>query len=287
MSKLSTAWTGAVAYVSLLTGSGLSVAGNVADTFRTRGPATDGLDIILAGAWPILVILTIEMFVSRRWSPTAGFQLLRWFGCLAIGNLAMLVSWLHLHDLMASRGQLPLVAMAGPLAIDGMAIMATGLILSTRGRVAKDSPIVLNVDTTDHVLASVRDLTDGWTQQGMDKAETRSATLDHLDAEDEASLARLDASLNLDEGSYLDRLAAEFDRDSPEPVSAVPVSPAPRSNEVKPESVPADAADLILAWTQSDPATRPSAGDVDVLLAAEFVRQPRTIRRWRDALKTL
>jgi hypothetical protein len=260
MSKLSTAWTGAVAYVSLLTGSGLSVAGNVADTFRTRGPATDGLDIILAGAWPILVILTIEMFVSRRWAPSRGFQTLRWFGCLAIGNLAMLVSWLHLHDLMASRGQLPLVAMAGPLAIDGMAIMATGLILSTRGRVATVHRASVIVPVTRE------DLDDRFKDGDIDLGEPQDV-----------------GTWTTEDRHYLDRLAVELD--SPEPVSAVPVSPAPRSNEVKPESVPADAADLILAWTQSDPATRPSAGDVDILLAAEFVRQPRTIRRWRDALK--
>jgi len=278
MSKLSTAWTGAVAYVSLLTGSGLSVAGNVADTFRTRGEATDGLDIILAGAWPILVILTIEMFVSRRWAPSRGFQTLRWFGCLAIGNLAMLVSWLHLHDLMASRGQLPLVAMAGPLAIDGMAIMATGLILSTRGRVAKPSTATFTPAAV-HMDGDI-DLGDTWTQQGMDEATTREATLSRLDAEDEASLARLDASLS--ESGWLARLRGELD--SPEPVSAVPVSPAPRSNEVKPESVPADAAELILAWMQGG-LYRPSAGDVDKLLASEFDREARTIRRWRYALK--
>jgi hypothetical protein len=267
MSKLSTAWTGAVAYVSLLTGSGLSVAGNVADTFRTRGEATDGLDIILAGAWPILVILTIEMFVSRRWAPSRGFQTLRWFGCLAIGNLAMLVSWLHLHDLMASRGQLPLVAMAGPLAIDGMAIMATGLILSTRGRVATP-----DTKTTGGHGLNLFTSTPG-AVPAVVHAPSAYVPVTQEDLDD-----------RMDSADMWARLTDEMDS-SVAPVSAVPVSPAPRSNEVKPESVPADAADLILAWTQADPATRPSAGDVDMLLAAEFDRQPRTIRRWRDALK--
>ncbi len=127
-------WTGAVAYVSLLVGAGLSVAGNLADTYRTRGADVDGLDKVMAAGWPILVILAIEMFVSPRWSERGMFQVWRWIGCLTVGGMAMVVSWTHLHDLMASRGQLPAVTVLGPLAIDGMAIMATGLILSTRVR---------------------------------------------------------------------------------------------------------------------------------------------------------
>src|SRR5262245_22855078 len=132
MSKLGKLWTGGVAYVSLLVGAGLSVAGNLADTHRTRGGQVDTLDNVMAAGWPILVLLAIEMFVSPRWSPRPLFQIWRWVGCLAVGGMAMVVSWTHLHDLMASRGQLAIVAILGPLAIDGMAIMATGLILSTR-----------------------------------------------------------------------------------------------------------------------------------------------------------
>lgn len=134
MTKLGKLWTGAVAYVSLLVGAGLSVAGNLADTYRTRGADIDNLDKVMAAGWPILVLLAIEMFVSPRWSPARMFQVWRWVGCLAVGGMAMVVSWTHLHDLMADRGQLFIVSVLGPLAIDGMAIMATGLILSTRVR---------------------------------------------------------------------------------------------------------------------------------------------------------
>jgi hypothetical protein len=141
MSLIGKLWTGAVAYVSLLAGAGLSIAGNVADTYRMRGTATDALDVILAGAAPALVLLTVEMFVSPRWAPDRGFQALRWLGCGLIGSLAMLVSWVHLHDLLATRGQLEIVSVAWPFAIDGMAIMATGLILSTRVRPVVSGPV--------------------------------------------------------------------------------------------------------------------------------------------------
>lgn len=136
MTKLGKLRTDAVAYLSLLVGAGLSVAGNLADTYRTRGAATGMLDQALAAAWPVLVLLAVHMFVNPNWSQRIMFQVWRWVGVLAIGGMAMVVSWTHLHDLMASRGQLAIVAILGPLAIDGMAIMATGLILSTRGQVA-------------------------------------------------------------------------------------------------------------------------------------------------------
>jgi hypothetical protein len=58
--------------------------------------------------------------------------LLRWLGTLSIGGMAMRVSWVHLNDLMASRGQKADVAILGPLAIDCLAIMATALILAGR-----------------------------------------------------------------------------------------------------------------------------------------------------------
>lgn len=133
MTALGRLWTDAVAYVALILGAGLSIAGNVADTYRTRGQATDLLDTVMAVAWPALVVLMVEIFVSTRWTGLAWpMQLLRWLGTLAIGGMAMRVSWVHLNDLMASRGQKADVAILGPLAIDCLAIMATALILAGR-----------------------------------------------------------------------------------------------------------------------------------------------------------
>ncbi len=133
MTALGKLWTDAVAYVALILGAGLSIAGNVADTYRTRAATTDLLDIVMAVAWPALVVLMVEIFVSTRWTGLAWpMQLLRWLGTLAIGGMAMRVSWVHLNDLMASRGQKPDVAILGPLAIDCLAIVATALILAGR-----------------------------------------------------------------------------------------------------------------------------------------------------------
>lgn len=178
VTKLGRLWTGAVAYVSLLVGAGLSVAGNLADTYRTRGADIDNLDKVMAAGWPILVLLAIEMFVSPRWSPARMFQAWRWIGCLAVGGMAMVVSWTHLHDLMASRGQLYVVSVLGPLAIDGMAIMATGLILSTRVRRGQVRMVTLAPDAgtvMTKVAGPIADIAPPWMSADMSghTADTR------------------------------------------------------------------------------------------------------------------
>lgn len=253
--KLSRLWAGSIAYVALLAGAGLSVAGNVADTFRTLGDPSR-LAIVLAAAWPILVLLTIELFVSRKWSTSTGFQVLRWTGCLSIGAMAMMSSWVHLHDLLASQAQIQPVAIGGPLAIDGMAIMATGLLLSTRGRLATSRPSL-----SDRFAAAVDTLATGEHHVATEQTWTQA---------DDDMWARLSSDLDA--------------TTSP----AFPVSGAPalaRSNEIKPESVPEDVAMLIKAWETTDPAVRPTLKDMAALLAAETGRSDRTIRRYRDALK--
>jgi hypothetical protein len=260
-------WTDSVAYVALLTGAGLSIAGNVANVVRTRGVDVDTLDIVLAVAFPALVVLMVEVFVSARWRGLNWpMQVLRWFGTLSIGAVAMRVSWVHLHELMLSRGQAGDVAMLGPLAIDALAIMATALILAGRGRI---EPAAVATETAAEILARRQD--------EMDKLAASTAPVLPTIGDEMADEAR----------TWLDTLAnsaLESETTPAFPIEITPVSPAPRSNEVKAESVPESAADLISAWAGASPEIRPTPGQADALVAASHGVSPRTARRWRDAL---
>lgn len=142
MNMIARIWTASVAYVALVLGAGLSITFNVVDTLDIRGPAVDRWDIVTAVAFPALVVLTVELFVSRRWPRYWPMQVIRWAGCLAVGAIAMRVSWVHGHDFFLSRGQATDVAVMAPLAIDLLAIMATALILSGRTAAAnvQDKP---------------------------------------------------------------------------------------------------------------------------------------------------
>jgi hypothetical protein len=261
-------WTDSVAYVALLTGAGLSIAGNVANVLRTRGAATDMLDIVLAVAFPALVVLMVEVFVSSRWRGlTWPMQILRWLGCLSIGAVAMRVSWVHLNELMSNRGQTADVATLGPLAIDFLAIMATALILAGRGQV-RVQPV--QVDTSAvQAPVQVDSAVDRWPA-----AWPASAVQDVL-PEDEASGIADEASVWL---ALQDRVLDSTT------TPAHPITTVSLSNQVKPESVPADAADLIRAWIDADPSERPAAGVADRLVAAALSRDARTARRWRTAV---
>lgn len=288
MTKLGKLWTGAVAYVSLGVGAGLSMAGNLADTYRTRGAATDTLDEVMAIGWPALVILAIEMFVSPRWSAKTMFQVWRWVGCLAVGGMAMIVSWTHLHGLMASRGQLDIVAILGPLAIDGMAIMATGLILSTRTR------------GHGQAAASGQDVAKLWTPDMANAANARWLDTDTGHPLDTPDLGDMDIPMATEPGQpwpedmaklaswtggherALDRLTAgvgdEVERDLRKMAEFPPL---PRRRAPVVPGIPDEARELLRAW---DP-EQLKPGEVDALLAGWHGVSPRTARRWRDAVR--
>jgi hypothetical protein len=274
--KLGQLWTDSVAYVALLTGAGLSIAGNVANVLRDRGVLADSLDIVLAVAYPALVVLMVEVFVSSRWRGLPWpMQVLRWLGTLGIGGTAMRVSWVHLNELMLSRGQAQDVAVIGPLAIDALAIMATALILAGRGRVD------MMAMTAADILAKRRDSEDGAAAEAGQRAGQRSGQVMDARTPDPAAVSVADEAR-----TWLDSLAdAGLDTSTTpaHPIEINPVSPAP-SNTVKPENVPADAADMILAWRAADPEARPLPGEVDRLVASAMDVHPRTARRWRYAL---
>lgn len=284
MTKLGKLWTGAVAYVSLLVAAGVSMAGNLADTYRTRAGQVDSLDKVLAVIWPLFVILAIEMFVNPRWKRTPMFQAWRWLGCLAIGGMAMVASWTHLHDLMASRGQLPVVAILGPLAIDGMAIMATGLILSTRvrGHVVTDT---MAADTMGDRLSSFRTaMTDA---AAADVYAVDTVTDDELSGyrrwadlmdtdKPSADLMEWVSGQERARADIADSLATEM---SAYLATVTDAAPLPKRTRAAGASYPADMAEYVQAW---DPAALKRA-DMVALLAGHYGVSGRTVRRWLAA----
>jgi hypothetical protein len=268
--RVSRLWTDSIAYVALLVSAGLSLAGNVVDTFRVRGPETDTLDIWLAITWPGLVVLMVHLFVSGRWLGLRWhFQVLRWVGCLGIMGMAMVGSWLHLNELLVSRDQPAILAVGGPLAIDGLAIMATALILAGRGRQAPTGPgLLATLDTAlDKAMAT----------SGMSKS-AYVATEDDVRQSEEAFAAGVQ---DMSSESIWERLDNEVSTEAS--TLPVPVSPAPAVAKL--DKIPSDALDMLHAWFTADVDNRPAGADVDKLMAGHLGVSTRTARRWREAFR--
>lgn len=305
MTTLGKLWTDAVAYVALILGAGLSIAGNVADTYRTRAAATDLLDIVMAVAWPALVVLMVEIFVSTRWTGLAWpMQLLRWLGTLAIGGMAMRVSWVHLNDLMASRGQKADVAILGPLAIDCLAIMATALILAGRrgqplangqrwvnsGQVAtKLANEAIGHGQSDgqpglgRALANTEDLASYVAKMNEEVARLAKAagTPVHLLGQDVAShyddgqgLANTYATISDEASDYLARLANHPELDT----TNTPPAPLPQRERTRAARYDKERAKAAIA-ASLDAGTE--AAQIDAAVAEAFGVSLRTARRLR------
>lgn len=306
MTNIGKVWTAGIAYVALAVGAGLSIMYNVVDTMTVRGPALDIFDVITAVAAPAIVLLMVEMFVSRIWiGQPWHIQVIRWLATLAIGGVAMRTSWTHGHDFMAGRGQSPDVATLWPLAIDLLAIMATALILAgrTRGHLATGPSLgQMAIDAMDTMATE--------SEGGHGKGVATMATVEQGPATGHVAVATEPGQpyvTMVDEDvavatqplspEYAATLTAELDawgKSEPELRQAdleaakyLPgyrTAPLPgRDPEAQPEpqtfaaKIPPDAVAMIRDW---DGLGEPR--DFDAHVAAYFGRSARTARRWRS-----
>jgi len=125
------------AYVGVVLGGTVSVAANVAATFIPPDEAVVGWvpepgAVISAVFWPLLLMVAVELFARIGWPPGWRWWLLRVVGLVPVASIAAVVSYRHLSALLRFYGEDPLTATLGPLAVDGLMVMAAGALLSGR-----------------------------------------------------------------------------------------------------------------------------------------------------------
>jgi hypothetical protein len=123
------------AYTGAILGGLVSIAANVAHSFiPPHGVAANWRPevgaVIGAVVWPVFLFVALEIFVRVRWPRGVTWWLARWVGLLPVAGLAALVSYRHLSGLLAHYGEEPIVYYAGPLAVDGLMVMATGALVA-------------------------------------------------------------------------------------------------------------------------------------------------------------
>src|SRR5207247_7445260 len=82
--------------------------------------------VVGAVVWPIFLFVAVEIFARVNWPRGFTWVLVRWVGLLPVAGLAALVSYRHLSGLLAHYGEEPIIYYAGPLAVAGLMLVATG-----------------------------------------------------------------------------------------------------------------------------------------------------------------
>ena len=124
------------AYTGAVLGGVASIAANVAHSFIPPhgAPSTwhpEPGAVVGAIVWPVFLFVAVEILARVTWPTGSGWQVLRWGGLLPVAVVAAFVSYRHLSGLLAHYGEEPIVYYLGPLAVDGLMVMATGALLAT------------------------------------------------------------------------------------------------------------------------------------------------------------
>src|ERR687890_2184295 len=127
------------AYLGAALGGTVSIAANIAHSYVPPTGVTGEWSpragaVIGAVFWPVALFVATEILTRVAWPTGRVWWLLRWTGMLPVAFVAALVSYRHLSGLLAFYGEEPVVSVLGPLAVDGLMVMATGAILATGHR---------------------------------------------------------------------------------------------------------------------------------------------------------
>ncbi|GIE93318.1 hypothetical protein [Paractinoplanes rishiriensis] len=123
------------AYTGAIIGGVVSIAANIAHSFvpPENAPADWAPQpgaVIGAIVWPVFLFVAVEILVRVAWPHGWSWRLVRFAGITPVALVAALVSYRHLSGLLKYYGEEPIVYIVGPLAADGLMVMATGALLA-------------------------------------------------------------------------------------------------------------------------------------------------------------
>ncbi|MEV0723944.1 DUF2637 domain-containing protein [Micromonospora purpureochromogenes] len=129
------------AYLGAMLGGAVSIAANVAHSYVAAGDPAP-LAVAMSVFWPVALFVAVEILARVEWPAGGRWVALRLGGLLPVAFVAALVSYRHLSGLLAHYGEDPVTAALGPLAVDGLMLMATGALIATGRRVEQVAELV-------------------------------------------------------------------------------------------------------------------------------------------------
>jgi hypothetical protein len=127
------------AYAGAVLGGAVSVAANVAHSYVPpagvlAGWAPQPGAVAAAVVWPVFLFVAVEILARVDWRRAGRWAPVRYAGLLPVALVAAGVSYRHLSGLLTFYGEDRPIAAFGPLAVDGLMVMATGALIATAGR---------------------------------------------------------------------------------------------------------------------------------------------------------
>lgn len=123
------------AYAGAVVGGLVSIAANIAHSYVPPvGAPADWRPplgaVVGAVFWPVALFLAIEVLVRTPWPDGGWWVFVRFAGLLPVAVVAAFVSYNHLSGLLAHYGESQVTAHIGPLAVDGLMIMASAALMA-------------------------------------------------------------------------------------------------------------------------------------------------------------
>jgi hypothetical protein len=123
-------------YVGAVLGGLVSIAANVAHSYVPPAHASADWrppigDVVGAVFWPVALFVAIEILARTAWPRATRWVVVRFVGLLPVAVVAAIVSYGHLSGLLAHYGESSLTAHLGPLAVDGLMVMASSALMAT------------------------------------------------------------------------------------------------------------------------------------------------------------
>jgi hypothetical protein len=134
------------AYIGAVLGGVVSLAANVAHSYvpPAGAPTTWTPEVgavVSAMFWPVAVFVAVEILIRVSWPAGRRWLIARLLGVLPVALVAAVVSYRHLSGLLTHYGEDTLTAVIGPVAVDGLMVMATAALVATsRGTPTRPRP---------------------------------------------------------------------------------------------------------------------------------------------------
>lgn len=132
------------AYAGAVLGGAVSVAANVAHSYvrpdegwpsGSTGPEPGA--VAAAVFWPVALLVAVEILARIPWPDGWRWTAVRYGGLLPVALVAAFVSYQHLSGLLGHYREDPVTAHVGPLAVDGLMVLATAALLATSGQLGR------------------------------------------------------------------------------------------------------------------------------------------------------